>query len=257
VAFRLDNTNAFFSSFLPMTGYPFSMTAWFRVSDSTSFTALMGFLNVSTGARCDIYYAGDGAKQAVAKTVNGSAGSAYSTSPMVPGQWHHLTAVFSSSSDRKIYLDGGNVGVNNDSISVGVLDTFYFGNGYSADATDVAEISLVGAAVSAEEAAVLAQGYPVLALPYLHQLVTYHDCIRDAMRPKLGPDFLSVGVPTVVDHPRVMFPNGGRSIQLPARVRGPFRVEEMHYRSLSSEQSQHSSAGVASTSSILSGEVLS
>jgi len=257
VAFSLNNDNAFYSLSVPVIGYPFSMTGWFRVPDTTSFLALMGFASLSTGARCDVFYAGDGAKEVVAKSANGSSGSAYSTSPMVPGQWHHLAAVFSSDTERKIYLDGGNVGVNNANIPVGVLNFFYFGAGYSQDFIDVADVSLVAAAFSEDQAAALAKGVSVFALPNSQNVIAYHDCIRDAFRPGLGPVFVSNGTLVVKEHPRMVFPNGGFSAAMPDRIRGPFRIEEALFRSQSAEQGQPSIAGVVSTNPIIPGEVVS
>jgi len=258
VAFLLNNNNAIYSISASVSGYPFSLVGWFRVPDSNQAIRLMGIASLSTGAQCDLIFAGDGGKEAVAKTTYGSSGSAYSTSPMIPGQWHHLTSVFVSDNERRIYLDGGNVGVNNTNIPIGPFEFFFFGNGYTTESIGTADVALIEAVVSAEEAAVLAKGYPLLASPSLHSLSIYHDCIRNLFRPGLGPVFFpgSVG-PTVVEHPRTMFAKGGYSIIAPDRVRGPFRIEQSHCQSLSAASGQTGIAGVVETQSILPGEVVS
>ncbi len=257
MAFSLNNSNSFFSIATSVSGYPFSMVGWFRVPDVNTLTNLMGIVDFSTGASCEVYFAGDSGKQAIAKTTNGSSGSASSTSPMIPGQWHHLSAVFASDTERKIYLDGGNVGVNTTNIPIGVLSFYYFGNIFSTDSIEVADVSIIETALDEEQVVVLAKGFSVRTLPSVRDALAYQDCIRHANRPGLGPGLSMAGLSTVVEHPRMMFPIGGYSMAMTDRVRGPFRVEEMQYRSLSNEQGQLSSAGVVSTNAVLSGEVIS
>jgi len=256
VALSLNNSSTYFNFALPAIGYPFSLVGWFRVPDTSALISFLGIASLSTGARCDIYYAGNGGKEAVAKSANGTSGSAYSTSPMTPGQWHHLTAVFSSATERKIYLDGSSEGVNNSNVPIGTLDFLYFGAAYSTTLVDVADVSLVAATVSKEQAVALANGYSLLASPISPNVIVYHDCIRRGNRPGIGPVFVSNGSPVVIDHPRMMFPNSGFSTALPDRVRGPFRIEKSLFRSQSAEQGQLSIAGVNSTNTILSGEVV-
>ncbi|MCA9229199.1 MAG: hypothetical protein KDA57_00995 [Planctomycetales bacterium] len=257
MSFSLNNSNAFYCISFPLTGYPFSFAGWFRVPATPAMTYLMGVASLATGARCDLLYAGNGSKEAIARTMFGSSGSAYSTSPMVESQWHHLAAVFASDSDRKVYLDGGNVGTNNVSLAIGPLDFCYFGNGYSTTTVDVGEISLVGAALSSEEVLALSRGVSILALADSSQLITYHDCIRSAMRPRLGPDFFSSGSLVVKDHPRATYANGGTPVAMPNRIRGPFRIEEALARASSDAAGQCAIAGSYAANSFLPGEVVS
>ncbi len=256
MALSLNNANVILSTLVSVSGYPFSLIGWFRVPDVTSSTLLMGIASVSTGARCDVYFAGDGTKEAIAKTKIGSSfGAASTTLPMTPGKWHHLAAVFSSDSERKIYIDGGNFGVNNDNFPISAMSFFYFGNLYGSVLVDVAEVSVIQAAVSAEQAAAFANGSPVLASPYSRNTVTYHDCIRQTNHPGLGPKFIVVGSPAATDHPRVLHTVGGHSIAMPSRFRGPWHAEQTLIRSLPAAQGQLSISGVSSNDSILSGEV--
>jgi len=216
----------------------------------------MGILSTSTGARCDVYFAGDSTKEAVAVTkIGNSSSAAYSASPMIPGQWHHLTAVFPSDSERKIFIDGSNLGVNNDNLTIPTLNFFYFGNLYGPEFVDVAEVSVIQAAVGAEQAAFLANGGPLLASPNSRDMVTYHDCIRQTNRPGLGPKFVVIGSPTATDHPRVMHAVGGASTAMANRIRGPWQVEQSFAHSIAAAQGQLTASGVASNNSILSGEV--
>jgi len=257
VAFSLNSSNSLFTNSVSVAGYPFSMTGWFRVPDVTASVSLTGLVSFSTGARCDLIFAGDGGKEAVAKTANGSSSSALSTSAMIPGQWHHLAAVFASDSERTIYLDGGSIGVNTDSISIGTLDFYYFGNISSATAIDVAEVSLIKAALDAQQVAALAKGCPVLALTSARDLIAYQDCIRSPNRPGLGPVLSMAGGATIVDQPRGMSALGVSMSAMSGFVRGPMRVEQSHFRSLSAAEGQMSNVGVVSTNAIFPGEVVS
>ncbi len=257
MAFSLNSANFIFTSSLSTAGYPFSLIGWFRAPNVNALTFLMGIIDFPSGTSCDVLFAGNTTKEAVAKTkISGSFGEAYSSSPMIPGKWHHLVGVFASDSDRKIYLDGSNVGVNNDNISIPALNTFYFGNPYSATFVDVAEPAFVQAAVSAEQATALASGGSVLALPNSLDVLAYHDCIRQVNRPGLGPKFIAAGGATVLDHPRTRFATGGRSTVMPNRVRGPWRVEQTLARPFAATQGQPLVAGIASNNSILSGQVV-
>lgn len=256
MALAINNANAILSISAPIPSYPFSIVAWLRVPNTISLTSLMGLSSTSTGARCDVYFAGDSTKEALVKTTIASgSGSAFSTIPMVPGKWHHLSAVFASDNERRIYVDGGNVGINNDNLPISDLDFFYLGNLFGFEFVDVAEFSVIRAAVSAEQAASFANGAPILASPYSGNVVTYHDCIRQTNHPGLGPKFIVVGSSPVIKHPPVLHAVGGYATAMPNRVRGPWHVERPIVRSLPVAKGQLSVAGVSSNDSILSGEV--
>jgi len=257
VALSLNNGNAILSTLVTIPDYPFSLIGWFRVPDNSTFTPLMGVTSTTTGERCEVYFAGDSTQEAVAATfTSGSSGLAYSTSPMVPGQWHHLVAVFASDNERKIYIDGGNLGVNNDNLTMSALSFIYFGNLYGPDYVDVAEVSVIQAAVTSDQAAFFAKGGPLFSSANISDAVTYHNCVRQANQPGLGHKFIVIGSPASTDHPRILHAVGGYSTTMPDRVQGPWRVEQLLGRSLSAAQGQQSASGVASNNTILSGEVI-
>ena len=232
------------------------MTGWFRVPNVTELLSLTGLVSFSTGARCDLLYAGDGGKQAVAKTVNGSFAQALTTSEMVPNQWHHLAAIFVSASERRIYLDGGSVGVNTDTISVDALNFYYFGNINSSTTVDVAEVALFDVALDAEQIAALAKGFSVLSLTSGSDLIAYQDCIRNPNRPGMGPPLSMAGAKTLVEHPRVLSPRGFCLSTKPNTIRGPMRIEQAQFQPLAASAGQTSIAGVRSHNTILPGEVV-
>jgi len=258
MAFSVNAINLLYSFGSPLSGYPISFVGWFRVPDVSLSIPLAGLVNFSTAQNCEIHFAGDAGKEVVATTTNGTSKSAYSTSPMIPGKWHHVAGVFSSDNDRKIYLDGGSIGVNSESLSLGALDFLYFGSFGGTTLIDIAHVSIFESALDEEQVALLAKGFSVFTLPNARDVLAHQDCIRNINGPGFGLEISLAGPLAIVDHPRTMFSNGGYSMTtMPDRIRGPFRIEEMLFRSQSSEQGQLSSAGVVSTNSVLSGEVVS
>jgi len=258
MALSLNNTNALQTIATPIAGYPFSLMGWFRVPDVNTETSLLGLVSFSSGSRCDVLFAGHTTKAAVAKATAGSStGAASSAISMLPNTWQHVVAVFASDTSRTIYLDGGNSGVNTDSVTATALNFFYFGNIFSSTNIDLADVSIVSAVVSAEQAAALSKGCPILSTSLAGNLVAHHDCIRQLNRPGLGPLFTSSGTPGVVDHPRVFFSNGGALAAMPLRYGGPWLTEQTEFYPLSTDIGQFSTAGVVLSNSIFSGEVMS
>jgi len=217
----------------------------------------MGLLSSSGLMQCNVTFAGDTTQVAMAKVTSSGLNASASSSPMVPGTWHHLVAVYASDTLRTIYLDGSNAEVNTDNISATSLDFFYFGNLTGNTPVDLAEVSVVQTEVSAEQAAILASGYPLLSAPYAEQVVVYRDCIRQLNRPGIGPASTLAVTPTVIDHPRIFSSTGGVAAVMPLRFSGPWQTEQAEFYPLSSGVGQLAMAGAASNNSILSGEVIS
>ncbi len=258
MALSIKNSEVLLGDSVPISGYPFSFVGWFRVSDVNHYVPLVGFTDSLTNTRHEIFFAGYASnKPAGALSYVGSAASAQSTSSMVPGQWHHLVAVFSSDTYRKIILDGGNSGINTSSRAFAGADTFYIGNKNTSSRADVAELAVIGASVSDSQAATLAKGCPVLASPLSNDVVAYYDLIRQKNRPGLGPTITSNLSPAVVEHPPVILPRGCRTTVMPRRMRGPFHIGQGGFRSHSAEQGQLAASGVVSNNTILSGEMSS
>lgn len=257
MAFSVNVTNAIFNSMTPIASYPFSLMGWFRVPDVNIEFPILGLLSFSGLAQFEVSFAGNTTQAAVAKATGGGFSAAVSSGPMVPGTWHHLVAVYASDTLRTIYLDGSNTEVNTDNIPMASLDFFYLGNIGSSTPVDLAEVSIVQAEVSAEQATILASGYPMLSTPLARQAVIYHDCIRQLNRPGLGPISSSAVTPPAVDHPRIFSSTGGVSAVMPARFSGPWQTDETEFYPLSTGIGQLAVAGAASNNSILSGEVIS
>ncbi len=253
---------------LGITDYPFTMVGWFRVPSVSSPLTLMRIDNTATTSFHYIMYEGHLTGQVLAGIKIGTVIGARTTAPMVPGQWHHVVAVFEAYNSRRVYLDGGNMDSSGHIRVFDGADQFRAGNINSSTAVDMAEIAIVAAVLSDNEIAILARGGPMLSLPRAAELLTYHDCVRRINRPGVGPLASSAVSLTVVDHPRVLMSCGGLSFAQPSRTCGPLQIDQESYVSSFSEQGQLAAAGVAdgvgqavtagiaSEGSVLFGEVL-
>ena len=92
---------------LPVTGYPFTITAWFKVSSNTSGTIASlnaGAVSGSGNSRYELYYNNN---QVCIYTQDGigdfdfPCGGSIST-----GVWYQFTGVFASTSSFLVYLNG-------------------------------------------------------------------------------------------------------------------------------------------------------
>ena len=247
----------FLADTVPVTSYPFSITGWFRVNQGSQYTSLVGLSNVTPSADYQLFYEGNSTRKfGLNANVSGSA-VARSAVPMVIGQWHYLTANFTSNTYREVLLDGGNSGVNTATRAFVGADTFYVGNTINTSLAEIAELAVVGTTISSEEATLLAQGLPLLATRFANDVLAYYDFLRNTNRPGLGPRLVSQGSPSVVNHPRVLSAIAGQSLSVPVRVCGPWQVEQALSRGTYAGMGQHSVTGVDSSDLILAGEVTS
>jgi hypothetical protein len=125
-AYAFVSPNDFISITNPITGYPFSVSGWFKLTNSADTPTLF---SMSGGA--SIYYAayvstggflGIAARNTTSRTHQGS-------TDVRDGIWHHFAAVFTSATDRRIYLDGveqGTQNTNSVTFNAGTT-TLYFG----------------------------------------------------------------------------------------------------------------------------------
>jgi len=113
-------------------------------------------------------------------------GVAIATAAPTEDQWNHVAAIFTSSTSRAVFVNGGNKGTNSDSVAVGhnpdltgigcyvrIGDQDWFEwNGR------IAEVGFWNVALTDEEVAVLAKGYsPLFVRP--QNLVAYWPLIRE------------------------------------------------------------------------------
>ena len=257
MAHSLNNNNYLLADSVPVTGYPFAITGWFRIHQIGASTSLLGILNDAQNTKYELVYAGNSDQKFVANAFVGSSGCSAIGNPLVVGQWHYLTANFVSSTYREVYVDGGNQGSNVGSRAFVPGESLYVGNKNNASQLDVAELAIVEATISSSEAVRLAQGVPLLATSLAQHVVAYYDLVRDTNRPGWGPQLTSVGSASVVEHPRIWHALAGRTVVMPVFTYGPWRVEQSHLRSSYAASRQVFVSGVDDSNSVLAGGVLS
>lgn len=197
-----------------IAGYPLTMACWFWCDDTARSQALVSLANSSSHARLELNLAGNlpYPPPLIAFASDGSSyGYASSSIPYPTNQWAHACAVFTSSTSRTIYLDGGNSGSNTASApfpggmnttSIGRQKTLAVGSYMSGK---IAEAAIWDVALTAGEALELARG----KIPYLVRpasLVSYWKLLGRTS-PEIdiiGRYELAVTGATASDHPRVI-----------------------------------------------------
>jgi hypothetical protein len=197
------------------TAAPMTMVCWFRkTGTASSARELVCLSDASTNIQFFNLSAGDGANAVVYSTAysGGPWDPAVATANFSADQWHHAAAVFVSSSQRHVYLDGANKGSSSavvvptgqDHTSIGRI---VFSSPSDYFAGDIAEVAIWNAALTDAEIAVLARGFsPLCLLNRLPNLVLYQDLIRPLDHPGIGPALTATGVTTVATHPRIVYP---------------------------------------------------
>ncbi len=191
---------------------PLTLAAWCNVDTANAATSSQYFLSVGDVSSTDYmgigYLGPSGAQPALAGYYDGTGTvSAQSTANMSYDTWHHVVGIFTSSSSRTVYLDGGNSNTESTAkAAVTPLDRISIG--CSADSTPygyidgrVAECAIWDAALDASEIAALADGIsPESIRP--GNLEFYAPLIRDDIAWWSGMDGSPNGTPDVYDHPR-------------------------------------------------------
>jgi hypothetical protein len=179
---------------------PFTAAYWFRVTNATALHlgfALFGTSGVAyhyLGPRGDV--AGDPVQ--VISDSGAATGAASTSTSYSANTWHHACGVFTSTSSRTAYLDGGGSGTNTTSVTLTPTRTafgrmYYSGSPFGSYDGRVAHLAIWNAALGAAEVAALAAGYhPRLVRPA--SLVSHS--------------------PTWADGPRIIYPQGPHGVQL-------------------------------------------
>jgi hypothetical protein len=114
-----------------VSGYPFTMSAWFRSSDSTTDENHMIFTMTDKDVADIQYGIGVDDSEHKARIMARNSSSTYeglSEVTVNDDQWHHLIGVFNSDTDRKLYLDGNLEATLIDSVSLNPsVDRFSIG----------------------------------------------------------------------------------------------------------------------------------
>lgn len=91
-----------------VTGTPLTMACWARVTSTATGGA---FVSINTSSASNRFSLGSNAGGTIVATANGT-GSATSTGTLTVDTWAHCVGVFSTSTDRTVYLNGVATGGN-------------------------------------------------------------------------------------------------------------------------------------------------
>ena len=200
------------SASVPVSAFPLTLACWFKPENITRGNLLMGILDGGsfnwTG-----WYLNFGAASAprylfASQAANNSFVDIASTTEVVSGTWQHACGVFTSTTSRTVYLDGGSSATGTasnspntalpDYLCVGASVRLLVDNYFDGQLADVAVWSTD---LSTSDVAALAKGHsPANVRP--DKLVAYYPLIR-AFTPIKGPALTTFNSPTVAVHPRV------------------------------------------------------
>jgi hypothetical protein len=161
------------SSTAPVTAPPLSIAAWCYTSTVSSLQCAVSICGLADGSgvnNFDIGVAATGAARAYEGGSAGTSGTASASASFPTGSWGSILGVFTSSSARAVYSQGGNVGTNSTAVSahtptgVGIGVRRLSGTPlqpFGAGGTGlIGEVAVWNAARSGLEAAALASGVP-------------------------------------------------------------------------------------------------
>jgi hypothetical protein len=204
---------------------PFSFSGWFRTDDLTTGQVIVAAADTATNDnRYMLQFwgtqAGDPVRAFAQSSSPAVAASAVSTTGVSVNTWHHACAVFTSTSSRTIYLDGGSSATDltscvpvyyPDNISVGRTADSTPGGYFSGRIADVGVWA--DAALTAEEAAVMASGYSAgfvrpESLTYWYPLFNTSDLISYG---RTSNALTAYNTPTTADGPPIVYPSGAHT----------------------------------------------
>jgi hypothetical protein len=214
MAYQFNGTNQFLNT--PTTGavvagMPLTMACWFYPNNATANLTLMAMAPIWGNSNPGFYVmaangsvAGDPIQigtDALGNTV------ASSTAGFTANNWHHACGVFTSTTSRTVYLDGGNSATNTFNYSpnspVQGLRIGQFLQGFERRMNGrIAEVGIWNAALTAEEIASLAKGMTCDKVRP-QNLVFYAPLVRDLQDVRGGLTITNNNAATVANHPRV------------------------------------------------------
>ena len=244
MALSVGSTNLVDLGSLSIQDYPFTFAGWFRVPDYSGILTLMRIRNAATGSYHGLYFEGHLANQAAAKTRTTATSTARSSTPMVAGQWHQVTGVFQSATERHVFLDAGSQGSVFHQRDFQSVDTYSVGNELGSNNIDAAHIAIFDIAISEASIHALAGGISPLAISESPRILCYHDLARRPNRPGLGPHATSSAAEIVVDQPRGLVAGLARPIVQPCRFEGPYSAIALEVEAGAAELGQIHSSGV-------------
>lgn len=214
MAYELNGTNQYFNTATtPVNTLPATISCWFNPDLDTANQILVNITNnndASAGTRFGLIISGATAGDPIqAYAQSGSTvANATSTTPFTANAWNHACGVFTSTTSRTVYLNGGGSATNTDLRNTTGIDRIRIGARFSSGTPGLffdgklAEIGIWNAALTAAEIASLAKGMTCDKVRP-QSLVFYAPLIRDLIDAKGGLTITNNNSATIAGQPRV------------------------------------------------------
>ena len=216
MAYQLSGTSDCFPlGFTPVNQLPLTMACWFNPDDVATKYALMG-LGVNSGGNERISLIADGSAAgdpvgAEARNSSSTTATATTSTSFQTGIWQHAAGVFTSTTSRRAFLNGGGAASNSTSISfANAVDRLHVGARLSVGVASnlfkgkIAEAAMWNVALTDDEVAALAQGIsPNLIRP---GSLWFYAPLVNGLQNLRGGILSSAGSPVVVDHIPIVQP---------------------------------------------------
>jgi hypothetical protein len=212
------SSQQFYAASAAATGPPLAMSCWFNADPTISQDGTLVSLTEPDpgGQRFELQVQRSSSKIRAVSRDSVGFGIATSATTFSTGAWQHAFAVWYTSADRRVWLNGGGQGTNaTSSVPSGIAQTCLgasrIGTPFAQFKGFLAEAAIwAGSGVEnmgAAEAAILAKSCSPRCLGrWLGNLVLYQDLIRPVNRPGTGPTMTEVGSPPSAAHPRMIYP---------------------------------------------------
>lgn len=190
---------------------PITLACWFY---STSSTVNQGLINIcnstgNAGFRLQAQGAITGKPlRATMLTAAATSGIASTAIAYPTNAWTHACGVFTSTTSRTVYLNGGNAVTDTTSIAQPATDRAFIGITLAQSAFvnymagQIAEVAIWNAALSAADVLMLS-GAAAATLVRPDKLLFYAPLMRDLIDFKAPRTFTNNGTATVSSHPRI------------------------------------------------------
>lgn len=212
--FNDASSQYFYTSTVPVTSVPFSISFWFYPDDVSISYGTVGFFNTGD----DNQYATINVAGAVAGDPlrgfyrNGASLSTFDASTGVSvNTWQHACAVFTSSTSRTIYINGGSAGSDTTSVAFPTFNNFCIGAWRRTSTTSfmsgrLDDIGVYDVALTATDVLTLSKGYsPLMVRP--ESLLTYVPLnYTTPVDLTGGASFTASGSPSLSINPRLYRP---------------------------------------------------
>jgi hypothetical protein len=210
MAIDYNNSSYHLTTTTPVTAVPLTMACWFNADSNTIVDSLMSIADSATDSEMwRLAVSGTSTVRVGAKAA-GLNTYVSTTATFSAAVWNHACATFETTELRNIYLNGENKISGSQLRATTGLDRIGIALTCGLTITElfsglIAEAAIWNVALTDAEVAQLGKGYsPLLVRP--DGLVFYAPLVRNVQDVIGGLTLTATGSPTVVAHPRIIYP---------------------------------------------------